>query len=344
MKYLLVFLICFLLGLILNSCGNEVTSGEPITEVSNEERILALEGQLSQISGLIESDFKSCPASGDTADALIRKMCQVAQAATVEAQVEFKAQLATFVKQMEDKISALNAQGGRNEDEITALQTAITSLDGRMTSAEAAITALQNSIASINGTLSGTMNAVEVGTEILSAGPLYETLLRRGDKARINGYVESYGTTQSLPNGPLTASNGNSSVTVSLTAHGYSTNDVVELGGLVEGRGFSSGHLVGEFLITGTTANTFTVTLGTTATSNGSFGGNMATVRKVLGRGIGTLWKTVDGADVAVRQTKLGSKRYNFIVKSNGDICYDTTNPLANFATINAGGVNILCK
>lgn len=115
--------------------------------------------------------------------------------------------------------------------------------------------------------------------------------------------------------------------------------------GLTSGRGFSAGDLTGDFtVVTTPTADTFTVVVRKNASSSGTTGGSGGVVNRVQGRGMGTVWKTSDGADAAVRVTSLGTKAYNWIVKANGDICYSTSNNAATFATINAGGGSIVCK
>jgi hypothetical protein len=266
------------------------------------------------------------------------------------------------------------------------------------------------------------MVSVAIGEENVSAGPLFESLLRRADKARINGFLEANSTWVTLGSNPFNATNNSavlvvtrptatvtisnaSPAVVTWTAHGlangdpvmFSTSgalptgltastlyyvrsstantfqvsltatgavintssagsgthtgsmglvagDTVDISDAIGGRGISSGHLKGEFDVSAVTISTFTITVAKAATSGGTLGSSFTTIRRVNGRGLGTVWVTANGADAAVRQTNLGTKPYNFRIKATGDICYDTTSNTASFATINAEGVNIVCK
>lgn len=401
------------------------------------KQLLKLQGTTDALAGLISSDYSTCPASGDTADALIRKICQVAQASTVESRVLMKGEMSTLVNVVQSKLDATGDQLGdlqtsheealidlaAIEADILDLQADVTALEADMTTAEAAIVALEASVASISGTLTGTMNAYDIGVENVSSGPTYETVLRRGDKTRINAFIDSYSTWLALANNP--ADPTTSSVTVTITkpvttvtisnaspavvtwaTHGWVNGDPVMFSttgglptglsvntlyyvrsagastfnvsatptgslintssagsgvhsgslGLVAGDlvgvedlnggcGFTRGQVSGEFLVkTGATTTLFNIDLSRTASCGAVFGASLGIIRRVQGRGMATVWKTADGADVAVRQTTLGTRRYNFIVKANGDICYDTANNAATFGTIDAGGGSVVCK
>lgn len=357
--------IVYILALIttLFGCGSVSQKGPSEYDKLNS-RIGGLQAISDTLTAMISSDYATCPASGDTADALIRKICNVAQAATNEAKVELKGQLSMFNQQLQGQINAISAQLVTQSasidsinTQLTTINSTLTTLDGRMTSAEGAITALQALTASISGVLAGNMLTVDIGTENVSAGPLYETVLRRVDKKKFAGYVYALGTSQAFASNPFTAVNGSANVTVALTAHGYVTGDIVLIQGLSGSRGFSNAQVYGEFVVGTTTANTFVITLsGGTASSSGTLGGSAGLVQKVVGRGMGTLWASGNVSDVAVRLTNLGSKRYNFIIRriasdvsnNTAELCYDKTNNAATFATINAaaegGAGNIVCK
>lgn len=347
-----------IIGILFSGCGKSVGTKE--NDLTN--RIKSLEIISGSLEAVVNSDFSSCPNSGDTADALIRKICAVAQAATVEAKVELKAQLAAFSQSLQNQIDVINSELVSKQvsidtinAQITVINGTLTTLGTRMDNAESAITALQSLTNSINGTLNGTMVSFDIGTENVSAGPLYETLLRRVDKKRINGYVIAYGASQGLGSNPLTAANGSSTITVSLTAHGYVVGDRVELNDLVGGRGHSNGHVYGVFTVLTAAANSFTISSLGTGSSNGTFGSSSGSVRKVSGQGMGTLWVSDQVSDSAVRVTNLGTKRYNFIIRriasdvsnDTAQVCWSKTDNLATFATINAapeaGNASITC-
>lgn len=365
-----------ILILLASSCGTD-DSSEPMPRVKtcdlsceNAKKIEALEAQVLQLAGnqsqlqsLVNSDFASCPLSGDTANVLVNKICKVAQASTVESQTALKEQLAAYIGVVKSQIDTVNtdlltAQATEAADfaslssqiasintQLATITTSITALTTRVTSAESAITALQTMTSSINTTLNGTMVSLDIGTENVAAGPLYETVLRRVDKTRINAYVEATAAAKTISSNGLNATNGSNALIVTATAHGLAAGDTILLSGLVGSRGFTSADLGGYAVVSSVAdANTFTFLARRNAVSGGTLGGAAGTVKKVQGYGLASIWTTANGADVAVRQTTLGAQIYNFIIKANGDICYDTAVAAQIFATISAGGGTVVCK
>jgi hypothetical protein len=355
----------FISFLFIAACGAETVHIDRRTNPTDQsdqikrlqDQILALQGTSSQISGLIESDFATCPVSGSTADALINKICQVAHAVSDEQSAAIKSQLATVNTWVQGQLNAVNdnlvALDAVEQNDVATINATITTINSTLVTVNSTLgtlgtrmtNALQTAIASINASLNGTMRPFDIGIENLAAGPLYETVLRLTDKTRINAYVEAVGANANLGSNPVTASSGSSTVTVTAVAHGFAAGYLVHMQGLTSGRGFSAGDLTGDFVVvTAPTADTFTVVIRKNASSSGTTGGSGGVVNRVQGRGMGTVWKTSDGADAAARVTNLGTKAYNWIVKANGDICYSTTNNSATFAVINAGGAGVVCK
>lgn len=351
MKYLIVLMLVI-------GCGK---STDPYQDLSDQ--VDHLKSISDSLQSVINSDYSTCPPSGDTSDPLIRKICTVAQASTNEARVELKGELATFASQLQDQITAVNADLLSHQASIDSINASVTSmlsniatLQAQMTSANSAITALQTLTASISTTLAGNMITFDIGSENVSAGPLYESILRRNDKQRFNGYVQAYGTAVSLASNSLTAVNGSATLTVALTAHGYIVGDIVNFSGLTGSRGFTSAQLYGDFVVQIVATNTFTITAVVNASSSGTLGGAAGIAQKMVGRGMGTLWSAGTVSDTAVRVSNLGSKRYNFIIRriasdvsnNTGELCYSKTNNLATFATINAapegGNSAVACK
>lgn len=349
----------FILTALLVSCGGS----DPDALEGVKTRVRQLEVISGALDAAINSDFATCANSGNTVDPFINKVCNIAKAAIAEQLVEWKAGLGLLNQSLQGQLDAVNANLVSQQasidtinSQLSTINTTLTSLDARMTSAESAITALQTLTASINGTLAGNMISLDIGSENVSAGPLYETVLRRNDKKRFNGYVQAYAAAQGFGSSPFTAVSGSVTVTVALTAHGYLAGDIVSLSGLTGSRGFSNGEVYGEFVVQSVATNTFTLLLNTNATANGTFGGSAGSVQKVLGRGMGTLWKSLDASDVAVRVSNLGTKRYNFIIRrrasdasnNTAELCYSNTSNVATFATINAaaeGGAGVIvCK
>lgn len=352
-----------LLILALVGCGRErIVLSPPSDYEEIKSKVQALTLIAESFDALVESDFASCSLIGDTEDPLINKICQVAQAATVEQQVAMQSSLQAFVDQLTGEIEAINNDLVGHQTnlvtlnaQVTSLLADVSSLDVRLTDVESSIDALENLTASISGVLGGVMESFSIGEENISAGPMYETLLRRVDKRRVNGYAVVYTTSLSLPNNPIDPTNGSPIVTITMTAHGYVAGDVVELSGLGEGSGFSSGDVYGLFTVTNVTINTLNITLPRNATSGTTFGGTVGVLRRYVGAGMMTLWKSGDLSDTVVRTTNLGSRRYNFIIRrvasdfshDTAEVCWSTGNNAANFTTINSapegGDVSIPC-
>lgn len=388
-----LFLLAFLLAastIFFVGCGepgpanSEVDFAEQIERINSKINSLAVIAE--EIEAVVNSPYSDC----SVADSLLATICNLAQAAAVEGDIEVLSSLGNMVSQLQDQIdsdrvdlaehaaaidtsnaniasntgniaanaaaiAAAQLQLDNLEADVDSLTARVDDLELRMDSAESAIDALEALTASIGGTLNGVMLAVAIGSENASAGPIYENLLRRNDKTRINGYILAYSSYQSFGNNPLTASNGSSTVTVNLTAHGYVAGNVVELDGLTSGRGLLTGDLKGKFVVQTAVANSFTINVARNATSSGTLGGSIGVVRKFNGQGMGTLWKSGDASDSAVRQTTAGTWIYNFIIRrrasdisnNTAEICWSKTNRSATFATINSapenGNASITC-
>jgi hypothetical protein len=372
MKNLFLFMI---LGFFV-SCGEQVKAPDPNEppptsdkeQIENlKKQIFYLEGTVTNINNMVLSDFATCANSGNTADALINRICKVSQAATVEAKVAMKSELQTFSTVLNDKInyinkdiaSILNNLDGVNittlQSDVTTLQGNVTTLQTNMTNAQNAITALQNLTASISGALNGTVTEVAVGSENFSAGPSYESLLKRVDGSTVSGYVEAFGSTVAMPSNPVSTTNGSPTLTFTSTAaHSLAIGDVISVTNLIGDKGWAASEINSELIVaTVPTATTITVTMPRNATKTGTFGGAAGSLRKVLNRGLGRIWVLADGSDAAVRVANPRGKSYNFIIKVSGGagyVCYDQTNRSALFATIDAATTfpgltgNVRCK
>lgn len=386
----------------LVACGYQENfgPGNPETPNSNPDidrlktQILDLQGTQSQINALILSDYATCKASptdgGVTNDALVRKICEVAQASTVEAKIALKGELSNFITQLssqiasvQDKLSGLasasdvaqiktdlygtgnscgTATAGSLCVRVSTLESSVTTLQSQMTSAQNAITAIQNQLTILSGTVANAMVDITIGNENVSAGPLYETVLRRADRSRINAYISAVDAPIALSNNPMNATNGSPTVTVNHTSHGYLVGNVVRFMSLDPGRGFNSAQVWSQYTVVTASANSFTITMSSNATANGSFGGSGGVMQRVNGQGLGQAWVTADG-ETSFSST-LGNRPYSFIVTGTtttftvvpgtvpsgfannlpGFICYSSANHAASVATIKAGGANIVCK
>ena len=105
------------------SAGQNSANLEPEREGSLqlkdlEQKLSALALTQEEISAMINSDFSSCSTTGDAKDPLINKLCQVAQASTIETRTVLKGELATFAITLADDAAA-------SFDEIHAGETGI---------------------------------------------------------------------------------------------------------------------------------------------------------------------------------------------------------------------------
>jgi hypothetical protein len=355
--------IIFLFLLVLSSCGPqeqakrdpEVTKSPRDQLVEDlQQQLFALQGTITNINNMVLSDFNSCSGT-NAADALINKICKVAQASTVESKVSMKSELQTFSSVLQEKIayinkdlaSVLNNLEGISlstiQSDITTINSTLTTLNTRMGNAETAITALQTLTASISGALNGTVKEIQVGNENLAAGPAYESLLKRVDNTAISAYVEAYGSTIAISSNGLNTTTSSPTITITTdAAHGLAANDRVFLQGIDSGKGWAASEVNGEFTVaTAPTATTLTITMSRNSTKTGTFGGTTGTSKKVLGRSLGRIWVTGDGTDASVRTANPRGQAYNFIIveaSGSGYVCYDKSNASANFATLSGAG------
>lgn len=360
----------------LCACGAKERPHQETETDRINKKIAELQLVSDQISALVSSEFKTCDGTGATTEAIVLKICKIAKASTIENNTELLSQLREYASQLNDKITTLQ-NNVVSQDDLTdinnELDLLVSDLYGigascaspqpgtlcdRLDDAESAITAVQNSVSNISNTVNAINDnayfAILIGSENLSAGPVYESLLRKGDKTTVVGYATVLSNQVNLLNNPLTASNGSPDITVSQTAHGYSINDVVIISGCSSGRGLQTWHINSEMTIVSASANSYIVTAKKNATGNGTFGGASCTVKKVLSRGMSTLRTGVDLADTNVRTTSAGSAKYNFIIKKSGSefyVCYDVTTPNQTFVNINTNATslpgtngNYICK
>lgn len=375
----------FVLSLIAVGCGtqeyNPPTGDVPSDEdrISElETKILALSGTQSQINNLIMSDWSSCVTSGpDTLTTLQQNICRIAQAATVEAKAQLKGELATLIAANQEKLinvqNALDSSSGdiaSLQAQITSVSNSLSTLTTQVNTNTTNISTLTASVASINSQISAVINGamleITIGVENLSAGPLYESVLRNPGRSRITAYIDSVDANKTISNNGVSTTNGSSTVVISSNSHGYNVGNLVKLNGLNATNGLSSAVLNDQYVITAVTTNTFTITVPVNATSNGAGGGNAGYVARVNGRGLGRAWQASDGETSLT--TTFSLRPYNFLVTGSattfgaspggsspftwvnnstavgsGWVCYSITNRSASAATIKGGGSDIRC-
>lgn len=368
--------------------SDERTHKSPYDEL--RDQLIQLQGELAAI---VASDYATCSGS---LSAAAQNICKIAQAATVEGNVEMRGELNQLAVELESRIRAASYDDADMRTRIDTLETNFNTLAGaweriygdvfpntspsgptpsetecRTAAANAsvmeclvvqgtAIQTLQTAVSVLTGAVTGTMSIVEIGSENVLAGPVYEQVVRLGDKSKVNAYTDGLGTPLTVGSNPIDPTNGSPNVVITATAHGLTAGDKVDLEDCGSGAGYTWQTLRNKFEVLAApapTANTFAITLPSNATSSSNFGGSLCIVRKFTGAGMSTVWTNAAASDAAVRKTTGGSKSYNFIIKKNltgggateGYICYDQTNRSATFATINAATAvgltgNIRCK
>ncbi|MEM4379136.1 MAG: hypothetical protein QXL01_00415 [Thermoplasmatales archaeon] len=195
-KNMLKYLIS-LFFLVLLSCGTPQEGYRRDTRTGDAEGLEELRRKYLELAGtldgLVTSDFKDCSGVGETANVIIQNICKFAQAATSEVRVELANKLAAHVRILQERLDS---------GDLDTISLAVQ------------IGNINNDLAVLKALVNAGMTDVVIAAEVLSAGPLYETLLRRSDKGRINAYVEAYGQQISLGDNPATATNGSSVVTI----------------------------------------------------------------------------------------------------------------------------------
>lgn len=373
------------LSLLLIACGaqeyhppvvDQPTAEDKIKDL--QDKVLELLGAQAQIDTLIMSDWASCTTSGpDALSTFQQNICRIAQAANIESRAQLKGELATLIANNQEKLinvqNALDNSTGSIESlqaQITTVDNSLTALTTQVNTNTTDISTLTTSVANINSQISAVINGamleITIGTENLSAGPLYEAVLRNPGRTRITAYIDSMDANKTISNNGLSMTNGSPNVVVTSTAHGYSVGNVVKLNGLSASRGLSSAALNDRYTITAVTANTFTFTAPNNATSTGTGGGNSGYVARINGQGLGRAWQTSDGE--VTLATTFSVRPYNFIVTGgsttftnapggtqvftwvdnstpvgSGWICYSVSDRSASASTIKAGGANIRC-
>lgn len=352
---------------------------------------------MSQINGLVLSDWASCTQGGaDGISAFQRNICRIAQAATAEQALKWRAVLADFsastekeLKDLQDYVDTLPASA-----DVTQLKTDLWgtgtscatatagSVCSRLTTAESNITSLQSTVATHTGQIStlisdvatinsqisavinGAMLEITVGAENLSAGPLYEAVLRNPARSRLTSYIEALDANIVVANNGCSATNGSPTVVITAT-NSFAIGNVVKLNGFSSCRGIPASSMNDSVVVTAVTATTFTFTASSNATSSGTGGGANAYAQRVNGRGLGMAWQTSDAEQLLT--TTFSNKPYKFLMTGPatvftvnpggtlpsgwgtpaspgvGFLCYDIANRSATAANIKAGGASVRC-
>lgn len=327
-----------------NESWRTTQAGQNIVQIQN------------QLDSLIQSDFGDCRDQAGDLEAVVRKICEIAQASTNEARIELKGEIAALSARMQAKIDALEGQLQRQyitnqalEDEIARLDTNIASLDQRMNNFETALRSLQNLLdeAASGQPLPGSYFEIKIGKENMAAGPTYESVLLSSERDKLRAYAENkYPEVYLIPNA-FTATVGSKFVNVYSWNHDMVAGNVILMNGAQEGAGLPASALTGEFIVYGIVdANNFTIEVPLWASYNQSFGGSAAKYSRIHSRGLSMVWTSTDGPDAQVRTTHLGSKPYNFIIKQFGpdySVCYSKYDRNATFATLDAAGTDVAC-
>ncbi|MEI6079711.1 MAG: hypothetical protein WCQ53_03630 [bacterium] len=202
-----------------------------------------------------------------------------------------------------------------------------------------------NDFVTINGSVVSTSTGIITGISLAAAGNGYTT----GDIITIGGGGNGATATVTAAAGNVialaltTAGNGyvvsNSNATtgagsgckVNITSVGYTNLLSSDFNGKM-------------FLVTDASdPNSFKISVSRVSTfTTLAFGGAGMTFNKVTSRQMEQIWQTSDPQYNGT--TTSGSYPYNFIIKTDGSLCYDKVIPSQTYANIAAGGANIVCK
>lgn len=338
--------------LALVACGRQEYEAPAQQPSSSEvdslrEQVFALQGTVSQINSLVLSDWASCSTGGaDTLTTLQQNMCRIAQAATVEARVKLRGEVAALVSSLEREVQDLQTAldsvassadlnqvktdlygstsatcvapiAGSVCARLNSAESRLTSLENTVNNPTTGVAALNTAVANINSQLSAVINGamieITVGDENLAEGPYFESLLRNPARDRLVAYVDAMDANKAISNNGVSTTNGSATVTVTATSHGYSVGNVVKLSGLTGTGGLTAANLNDRFVVASVpNANTFTFTASTNASSNASGGGLAGYVNRINGQGLGRAWSAADGEQTY--QTTFSLKPYTFLV------------------------------
>lgn len=255
------------------------------------------------------------------------------------------------ISTIENQIVLLQNSSAQSQDEIDDLTNDLDALSNSLLSAKTDIGAIKVNLNSLFDTFL-------IGVENIGSGPIYEAILKRRDKKQIVGYTRSINTVTRLPNNPIASTNGSPNITVTTSAaHNLNIGDIVSFTGLAAGANFNTGQMAGTYRVQSiVNATKFTLTLSSNANATSAgFGGSNGSWTKISNEGLSVLWLSGQASDSSVRQTSIGTRIYNYIIRristdtsnETAEVCYHKSDSSAIFTTINAsptgGDTNITC-
>lgn len=202
------------------SCGTATVSRRHTPLELLRQQILQLQGTIGQINSFIAGDFTDCVL---TLPAFERKVCEIAQTATAEQQVEFFGQLQVVVKTFQDELYGVDcldsvAVGCPVAGSILAraddLETDITSLLADVATLQATTSTLASRLDNFNGsgdsietvladleaeldTLTSTVTQGDIYQthfvchDNANVGPIFEPVLFTGDQQKLFAYINT---------------------------------------------------------------------------------------------------------------------------------------------------------
>ena len=139
-----------LTSLAFLSCGSADNSSD---QQKTYDDVQALVSLYDGLGGIINSDFATCANSGATADPLINKICQIAQAATEEEKIQILAQLGAFQAALGNEIEQIKIdlinEASAVDGEIVNINSIISNLTSAINDPTSGLVALQAAIASL---------------------------------------------------------------------------------------------------------------------------------------------------------------------------------------------------
>ena len=171
MRYLFITYFIF-----ASACGPQIAEPplkrDQTKEENLEEQYFHLVGTINELSNIVLSDFAECSDIGDSADALINKICKVAQAATVEAKIEMKSEISNSIAVLDERLeyaaSDLNILLEKEEDyddrlntiemDLNAIEIDLSTLEVRVVALEGQMTDITEGVCYRSKTISPALN------------------------------------------------------------------------------------------------------------------------------------------------------------------------------------------
>lgn len=147
--------------LLIISCGTENHNNRRNVSSPEEHRYYQLEGTVAELQALLLSDFSNCSGT-DVSDALVKRICEISQAATAELRVSMKSELQVLTNDIDSNLSYIKEDIAAHIDELTAIETTISAYGTRLDDLESQMTDITEGICLRTRTTDSALDGAEV--------------------------------------------------------------------------------------------------------------------------------------------------------------------------------------